>query len=1484
MDKNNFEENDDYEEKKENKNEKEKKNNDNINNKNDSVSKNKNNNHEKDIFEEIHKLIAERKESNMMQDIWEQEEYTYEAYGNNPKERGSSNNGANNSDSQQETPKALEYKSKILEQQSAKATGIDINDDTKIPIETELSDQKGDFEKQIKDNDKGEKNKEPQIKQLLQNENKNILKKKEREKMIEGNNKIPFSKDKGNISKYDEQLIKTIITKIEENEKNEKNGKEICIKIEKTTFITFSKYCGGNENKNYVIKNLLNSMKYYMEKNLEFITNSKINFHDISLCFIIDCSQYFSFENKLFNLLVALSIIKILYIIDIEFSIFLSADDKFKVVIKNYEEYINYEDLIEFLYETIFIERFRNNTLKTVQTAIENLKNKKRKTIYFGFFDKMDESFACSNYWINNILNDKTNLFILILEKSRLYEAKNSKNSELIDKMIKSFEDKINTGSKNIKIIHIENINFDDLETYLNLFIKTIDELSTSNAQINSIVNDNENKDKDENENKNNLKDKKKKYFEEILVNNLYANKDKIFWKDNERRKLNINQLEKKEDEDKDNIIIPKINKKDNFSEDNFFKILKNSRQDKTLIETIFYPNKATQKMPSTKGTEIDIMALILYTLLPVQEPMIYLEYKGGLVRDYSISIIIDNSKSCFSEFNEAHSFLTLFNLLQIVNLMAFPSLDLILSSSNRPDILLYDKPSITIFQNYAILEEMLKLLSNPKINTDLSKAIQAVYQLKKKKRNMRDTYLFILTDGLSYNTNEKKINNYLNLCMKIGIKINIIGLGIYPSRAKYFLDSFIYSANPNNLLRALSKIFGKSINTKSVLELNLDSEKKGDLKQIQKQLNENKKLFFDTLITELNNFEIGNDVFIFGNIEKDIYEKMIFVEEGKDLEIYSPEIVETQEILMVMLWSFDLNKKNESPYVAPRYIDEPTQVNGNVSIRKAIEDIGIKNKIVVDYKSAIDKLLEKNEKNECNYYAVWIFCGPQYAILPPGIDGEANQTSPYLVEQFINVLIKFWKNGGALVFFAEGEPLNFQVNLFLEKIEFSNNEKPNFRIHGEYIGDKYLAPDKEGKLDKAGRFNKSEHRINYNGKEIKRQSLSHNIGQIYEGYTISYAVDENNKKISFNEFKKLLPFKPFSINSEGGISTLIYEADTSGCGDIIIDCGYTKCFFNMYKSGTFRFIQNIAGWTVRPEIKFLAENINPKEWRPKGLDCKVDYQAKYEGFLKLENLENDISNMRTLFCIDDSGSTEYDKFYYNEVKNIIERYYDEKRGDILYFWNDGKTKVSYEQLQLKIEKTNGTGGTEPYLIAQIIDEEKQNECKHLIIITDGNVNQNDILFADEKMKKINYKFDFVSVYILGNQEDLSVGAPFCRNTPNKTMAKKSGDEKYKELLTLSKIDIETLENIKNYYNYNEFKNNYEKIFNAVQAKCIGTCDGDLKKKLEIMFDNIIKNNNNIDKEFIENSKKALIGMTEGSIKNSFTLDKIKAATYNLKK
>ena len=81
---------------------------------------------------------------------------------------------------------------------------------------------------------------------------------------------------------------------------------------------------------------------------------------------------------------------------------------------------------------------------------------------------------------------------------------------------------------------------------------------------------------------------------------------------------------------------------------------------------------------------------------------------------------------------------------------------------------------------------------------------------------------------------------------------------------------------------------------------------------------------------------------------------------------------------------------------------------------------------------------------------------------------------------------------------------------------------------------------------------------------------------KLFEGITISYVQ---------NNLDKIEPFIPFAIDNLGGITSLFYCADEFGHGDIIIDCGFTKCFTNMNTSGTYKYFKNIIGWMGKPEF-----------------------------------------------------------------------------------------------------------------------------------------------------------------------------------------------------------------------------------------------------------------------------------------------------------
>ena len=297
----------------------------------------------------------------------------------------------------------------------------------------------------------------------------------------------------------------------------------------------------------YITKDLLIFSKIYMEKFLELISKSIINFQKNAICFIIDCSLYLGFKAKLFNLLLILSIMKTLYIVDIQFSIILSADDKYKVIIKNYDDNFNYEDLIEILYETVILKRFRNNILKTLKTAIEYLKHKQRNTIYISFFDCMDESFTHINYWLDNILIEKSNSFLLIIEKSRLYKEE---NKEIIDNMINSFNKKVQKHiASKIKIksiaLNFFNIYKEDIDTEINsVFSDLVHFLSDINESNIPQKLNKKNKSKI-----NYLSDKKIEYFEEIIKDNTYSKFNKILFINERKPKSNfkiIDLLKKK--------------------------------------------------------------------------------------------------------------------------------------------------------------------------------------------------------------------------------------------------------------------------------------------------------------------------------------------------------------------------------------------------------------------------------------------------------------------------------------------------------------------------------------------------------------------------------------------------------------------------------------------------------------------------------------------------------------------------------------------------------------------------------------------------------------------------------------------------------------------------------------------------------------------------------------------------------------------------
>ena len=104
---------------------------------------------------------------------------------------------------------------------------------------------------------------------------------------------------------------------------------------------------------------------------------------------------------------------------------------------------------------------------------------------------------------------------------------------------------------------------------------------------------------------------------------------------------------------------------------------------------------------------------------------------------------------------------------------------------------------------------------------------------------------------------------------------------------------------------------------------------------------------------------------------------------------------------------------------------------------------------------------------------------------------------------------------------------------------------------------------------------------------------------------------------------------------------------------------------------------------------------------------------------------------MKTLFAIDGSISTD-NLFYKNELQYLMNKYYRQDRGDIIYRWETEIEKYSTkDKLFDDINNGKDLGGTSPYLITNIINKENNNNLRHLIIIIDGCVTDVDIEEVD---------------------------------------------------------------------------------------------------------------------------------------------------------
>ena len=996
-----------------------------------------------------------------------------------------------------------------------------------------------------------------------------------------------FREQDKNYNEYD--TIKTCFKKMQKvNKQNklkfiqryEKNGQELkgTVASEKNLYPKNLKIEGE-----LPIDLLIDESKFIAAKLYSFVQSANINqeiqFKNTEVNILIDVSRTIGDNDKLFNILIFCGIALGLNSLEIPYAITLIGDGQFNIVIKDASE--SYNPLIfQKVLDCMFIKRCNTELASSIKICQNNYKNKNDiNKLFIVLTNGLDEELCLIEQFKNEIINIKNYSFTFIFNKpSCLYENINPEKEQISNQLSLFWKD-FGTCSNNISYVEISRTKLSDelISEISKAIVQSL--VSPDKEPINSeygigIFNiDNINIQE-------NLNDE---FLERIikLCKNPFKVQSEPFC---QKIKLQAaSRLLPKQDAKESKIYskctghiikIKEGNLKNETKRTLQTIIKKEYKIKKELInlsnmEIIFKPNLPTQPRLTNEGTHIEITELIKNFLNPVPDPMIYVEILDGLIKNYGVSVIIDNSQSCFDKISFAHSFETIRIVLSSFAAIDIPCFDLIVTGEKNPIILCSEKTTIeALSEKSNVWPALFSLLFN-KTSSDLGSALKAVYNINKSRKVDRTNYVFVLTDGLYSKSERQRIIDNVNYCMNKNILVFGIGLGVFPIGIKALFPHIIYSQDPQKLISGITKCFNDS---------GKGNEKFSgygfDIPIIDFSLINNyktKPIFID-LKTELENIKISFEGFPFTRMEKpknELGDNNI----NKD-GMYERDLLKGQKLLFILLYT-------EGDYITPQRIFKGKE--GEECIKSSVDYYGIEIEVVQTYQDAIQKLTKDNN-GKCEYYACFVLTSNRV------LDSS-------LHDKFINVLIQFWKNGGSLILTSDNEPYLVEVNAFLEKVTFPNNKKITWRVNGNHYGTKILIGDDSGNLNQNKTFNrKFNDMLKYD-----RGKISYNIYEIYEGITISYAVPNINSREPITDYKLLEPFVPFSKDSDGGINSLFYCGTDDGEGDIVIDCGFTKFFIDMKKDGTPRYVQNICAWIANPEKRYM-EQIMPKDYRPKAV------------------------------------------------------------------------------------------------------------------------------------------------------------------------------------------------------------------------------------------------------------------------------------------
>ena len=781
--------------------------------------------------------------------------------------------------------------------------------------------------------------------------------------------------------------------------------------------------------------------------------------------------------------------------------------------------------------------------------------------------------------------------------------------------------------------------------------------------------------------------------------------------------------------------------------------------------------NISSGKIFSSSGGNISIKGIKRWICSGFTDTNIF-EKKGGRdKRKYSLTFIIDLSKSFVLEFNYSHAIAT------IVLVLALPSIienndeifiDIIINSFEGVRIIDYNA-KCNDFQIFEKMNEILNIIEDNVNNTCCpGTSLYTAYRLLSEKRE--DKKIFLITDG--YITNKYEIDltfDLINIFESEGIDLIAIGVGSYPNKLDKIFPKFFYSPSFRKLYECLSICLNNSLiipseNIESSLILT-DHIKYDELLNFK-----NDKVYDEELKNDIENKEIYLYNMIFNNInykEVDAIKEVVNPEEEPYQNIFNTFASDPVRILVVILYLG--GDKCEGHMTKDEQITEEVF---NKFTGKILKEKGFSYTLVYNYIDAI-KELTAEENGHCKYFETWIFCSDGSGDTPKGgkkiYYSDQNQNDKNVIKvnkednekqiiPFLETVSAFNKNGGALLLFCDNEPFVLEANLLLTEylnFEETKNGSANFKMGGNYVRNRSINPNitvynSTKKWSRIGTF-KNEDIIKTPGFK-ERYSLRIGITKFFEGETLSYA-----KKNDINSnYEPFTPFAYLTDPNEEKPFILYYDPkikeNGQSRGPIVVHGGFTSAFYEFENEGTGRLVISIACWLIRVEerLESLKGIFNEKY---------VPVIKESQSKIVFDKWINKLSAY-TIFILDVSGSMRNEYNSLVEMTNNIIKSQKEKEdneGIIIFFSTNSKTirKGKYSQLynnQLNINELthNNLGGGTNFLsgfeeATKYIYPKEEFISKRVIFLTDGmDSNFMDVENICKEMRYNNFKLIFL--------------------------------------------------------------------------------------------------------------------------------------------